>query len=328
MGAVTPVATNAVTLGRNAARGEIGCRPAQRTITVALDGSAQFTSIGAALDSVPEDNAVPTLLSIRNGTYHERVALTNRGFITFHGEDRVKTRIEFEVATSFCTEPSSGCSVVLIDGDDIGFDNLTIANTWAGEKKAVALRTTGGSTRIVLQDVELAGQGGDTLILEENGEYYLSRVSVSGTYHIVVPRGTTWVSDSTFTCLGNPICLFNEGIESETQKLVIRHSVIQGSAPFGLGSYFRDAAWYFVDDTFSANMMDKPIWRNPPAAPYSVLWGERVYFAGSKGPGYEWLKDNIDASPAKTKKRVTVAWTFPDWNPSDSLVCAEARALE
>ena len=46
---------------------------------------------------------------------------------------------------------------------------------------------------------------------------------------------------------------------------------------------------------------------------------DRVYFSGSKGPDYPWLKDNIAISPAKTAATISAAWTyFGEWDPEST----------
>jgi hypothetical protein len=186
----------------------------------------------------------------------------------------------------------------------------------------------GDSTRIVVHNVDVIGYGGDTFVLSARrsatgagGEYYANHVYVSGTYHIIVPRGTTYVVDSTFWCMGGlPNCLFSEGVTRETDKLVIRHSVIDGDEPFGLGTYFRDTAWYFIDDTFSDKVRRDGQIHRVPAKNYTMKWGEgRIYFADSKAPDYPWFKNNLDQSPAKSKAVITAAWTLPEWNPESTI---------
>ncbi len=144
-----------------------------------------------------------------------------------------------------------------------------------------------------------------------------SVISVLNT--IFGPRGTCYVTDCQFWCLGSNVSLFNEGISDETDKLVIRNSTFDGPKPFGLGSYFRDAAWYFIDCTFSDKLKaDGRIFRRT-FDNYTPKWGEnRIYFADCKGPDYPWLKDNITASPAKTKETVTAQWTLRGWEPNTS----------
>jgi pectinesterase len=292
-------------------------------VTVATDGSGDFKTVQAAIDSVPEGNRERIVISIKNGEYHEQVRI-HKPFLTLRGEDRKQTQIISEVDSSACpVQPPQSkeeyCSVVIADANDLVFENLTVQNSFHGQGKGAALSVRGSATRIVIANVDVVGYGGDTLVLSSRGEYYLNQVYVSGTYHIIVPRGTTYAVNCTIWCLGDPHCLFNEGILHETDKMVIRHSVIDGPGPFGLGSYFRDAAWYFIEDTFSDQLLPNGQIVREPAKNYEMKWGEgRVYFADNESPHYEWLKNNIEKSPAKSKAVVTPAWTFPDWNPEST----------
>ena len=65
-------------------------------ITVAQDGSGDFESLQAAIDSVPEGNTERTIIFIKNGTYNEHIRVEN-SFLTLLGEDRAKTRIVWEI---------------------------------------------------------------------------------------------------------------------------------------------------------------------------------------------------------------------------------------
>ncbi|MBZ5567472.1 MAG: hypothetical protein LAN64_06435 [Acidobacteriia bacterium] len=301
-------------------------------ITVAAQGRAQFQSIQAAVDSVPEGNRERVVIHIKNGTYREQVRI-HRSFLTLRGEDRRKTLITAAVDTSSCPvaadqSQEEQCATVISDGSEVAFENLTVANSFQSEKgKGAALSIVGDATRIVIANADVVGFGGDTLVLAArrwklgNGaEYYLNNVYVWGTYHIMVPRGTTYAVNSRFWCMGGTKnCLFNEGLTRESDKLVIRNSAIDGPEPFGLGSYFRDAAWYFVDDRISDRLRANGQIRREPAKEYQMKWGEgRIYFADNKAPDYPWLKNNIEQSPARTKATVTAEWTLPDWNPEST----------
>jgi pectinesterase len=303
-----------------------------RQIVVAHSGHGQYRTIQAAVDSISSGNTERQVVFIRNGTYAEQVRINN-SFITLQGEDRKKTRIVASVDTSACKvapdeSKEEHCAVVLGNGTDLVFENLTIENTvHPGKGKGAALSLVKDSTRTLVHNVDVIGYGGDTFVLSAHrnrigagGEYYVKGVYVSGTYHIIVPRGATYVTNSSFWCLGGEKnCLFAEGITRETDKLVIRDSIIDGPQPFGLGSYFRDAAWYFLNDTFGSNLLPDGSIHREPARNYEMKWGEgRIYFAGSKGPAYPWLSDNFAKAPAKSPDVVTAAWAFPAWNPEST----------
>ena len=116
-------------------------------------------------------------------------------------------------------------------------------------------------------------------------------------------------------------------MQDERQKFVLHRCKIISKVPFGLGSNFRDAAWYFVDCEFPDTL--KPdgrifVAQSNPQRPQPVSsmfkWAtDRIYFANSKGPDYPWLKDNIESSPAKSATTVSAAWTFfGEWDPEST----------
>jgi pectinesterase len=180
----------------------------------------------------------------------------------------------------------------------------------------------------VIQNAEITGLGGDTLSLWTRGMYYHRNLHVTGTYHFVGPRGTCYMSDSVIECLGAVNnALFNEGMESERQKFVLHRCTLVSKVPFGLGSNFRDAAWYFVACQFPATLRpDGKIFiaqsnvNDPQPVSAMFKWAtDRIYFSGSKGPDYPWLKDNLEKSEAKSPAEITAAWTFSgQWDPEST----------
>ena len=159
-------------------------------ITVAAHGPAQFPTIQAAVDSVPEGNRERVVIHIKNGTYREQVRI-HRSFLTLRGEDRKRTLITAEVDTSSCPTAADQskeeqCATVIADGSELVFENLTVANSFQSEKgKGAALSIVGDATHIVIANVDVVGFGGDTLVLSarrwklgDGAEYYLNDVYV------------------------------------------------------------------------------------------------------------------------------------------------------
>jgi hypothetical protein len=299
-------------------------------LTVAADGSGQFRTVQGALDAVPATNQEHVVICIKNGDYPDQVRI-KKSFVTLRGEDRYKTRLCAAVDSDRIARgqdwsqvnprnPSPSRATLEIDGaSDVTIENLTITNPFRSRGYAFALFTVNGATRLSFVDCDLTSNGGDTVSPWSRGLYYFRNCRFAGTYHFFGPRGTCYVTDCEFCCLGHPASMFNEGIMDETDKLVVRNSTFDGPKPFGLGSYFRDAAWYFIDCRFS-NMLraDGVIFRQP-ANDYTVRWGaDRVYFSGCEGPDYPWLKDNISASPAKSADHVTAHWTLRGWDPEST----------
>lgn len=303
--------------------------PFKPDITVAPDGSGDFSSVQAAIDSIPKENTERTIVFIKNGTYTEKLRI-ERSFVTLLGEDRARTRLVWEINDPR-NDPKANAdgrgiaSFNLHNASDIVVDNLTIDNPAKLGLKPFAVFSTGQGTRIVLQNANVLGLGGDTLSLWTRGLYYHRNIHVTGTYHFVGPRGTCYMSDSLIEVLG-PVtnALFNEGMQDERQKFVLQRCRIISKVSFGLGSHFRDAAWYFIDCEFPDTLRsDGKIFiaqsnvNRPQPVSAMFKWAtDRVYFANAKGPGYPWLKDNLEKSEAKGAAEITAAWTFSgQWDP-------------
>lgn len=302
-------------------------------IIVAQDGSGNFQSVQAAVDSLPKANTERTIIFIKRGTYHEHLRI-ERSFVTLLGEDRGLTRLVWEINDPR-KDPNANAdrkgiaSFNLHNASDVVIDNLTIDNPADLGGKPIVVFSTGTGTRIVIQNADVTGLGGDTLSLWTRGMYYHRNIHVTGTYHFVGPRGTCYMSDSLIECLA-PVtnALFNEGIEDERQKFVLQRCSIVSKVPFGLGSNFRDAAWYFIDCQFPDTLKpDGKIFiaqsnvNKPQPVSAMFKWAtDRVYFANAKGPDYPWLKDNLEKSEAKGASEITAAWTFSgQWDPESTV---------
>lgn len=293
-------------------------------IIVAKDGSGDFKSLQAAIDSVPKGNRERKIIFIKNGTYNEHI-LIETSFLTLTGQNRKKTRIEWEInderlAPEQHKDGKGIASLNLQDCNDIVIENLTIDNPANLGKKPFTVSSKGKGTRIVIQNADILGLGGDTLSLWSRGMYYHRNIYVTGTYHFVGPRGTCYMSDSVIKELSSVSnALFNEGMDDEREKFVLRRCKFISKEKFGLGSFFRDTAWYFVDCRFP-NTLDANGIFIKAAKDYKFKWPtDRIYFAGCKGPDYPYLKDNIAKSAAKTAATVTAEWTFRgQWNPEST----------
>lgn len=64
-------------------------------ITVSQDGSGQYNTIQAALDSIPENNFEEIIVYIKKGIYKEKLSVL-KPFLTFIGEDKNETIITYD----------------------------------------------------------------------------------------------------------------------------------------------------------------------------------------------------------------------------------------
>src|SRR5579872_718182 len=71
-------------------------QPSGQTITVAADGSADFKTVQAAVDSAPEGSTTRTIIHIKPGTYTEVIKVPKeKPFIEFLGDDAATTILTF-----------------------------------------------------------------------------------------------------------------------------------------------------------------------------------------------------------------------------------------
>jgi len=70
---------------------------AQKKVTVAADGSGNYTTVQAALDAVPLNNKKPFTIFIKNGIYKEKLHLdSTKNFVEMTGEDKFNTILTYD----------------------------------------------------------------------------------------------------------------------------------------------------------------------------------------------------------------------------------------
>src|SRR5262249_48937887 len=66
-------------------------------LTVAQDGSGDYTTVQAAINAVPKKNKKPFTIIIKNGIYKEKILVDSlQRYITLYGEDRERTILTFD----------------------------------------------------------------------------------------------------------------------------------------------------------------------------------------------------------------------------------------
>jgi pectinesterase len=326
-------------------------------MTIAADGSGDFKTIQAALDSVPRNNRQRLILLIKDGVYREKIRI-DAPFITLRGQSRADTRIEFPqgAAESRAQPDKLGIAVVNIDGDDCVLENLTVQNTH-GVIGVHAFAVYGRGDRTVIQDCDVLSQGNDTLSLwrtgtgqysedakshsNPDGRYYHARIKVCGSVDMICPRGWCYVTDSEFLEV-NPKGtggIWHDGCRNPDMKLVMRDCRFDGLENWVLARWHRDGQFFFVDCSFSKAMGPRepyqypiaplPTNRTPTAAEIALhddyvshnVWGKRVYFFNSHRAGgdYDWNKDNLASALGSPKpEQITAKWTFANkWDPEN-----------
>jgi pectinesterase len=150
-----------------------------RTVTVAADGSGDFKSVQAAIDSIPAKNEEPAVIHIGAGRYKEKICLPrDKRFVAIRGDDAGTTVLTYDQnAASLGADGkplgTSGSYSTWVDADDFLAENITFENT-AGDVggrtgQALALKASGD--RQVYRKCRFLGWQ-DTLYADGGRQYY------------------------------------------------------------------------------------------------------------------------------------------------------------
>ncbi|WP_181469964.1 pectinesterase family protein [Paenibacillus sp. MDMC362] len=148
-----------------------GATPAS-VIVVAKDGTGMFTSVQAAVDSIPDGNTDRTIIYIRNGIYEEQVTVPKtKHAVSFIGESKERTVITYTgiTGTGFNERATA------VESDDFTAENITFANGAGPQGPAPALDLRGD--RAFFNHVRMIGYQ-DTFFVNNAGK----RVYVKNSY--------------------------------------------------------------------------------------------------------------------------------------------------
>ncbi|MFI7410396.1 pectinesterase family protein [Streptomyces sp. NPDC049627] len=191
-------------------------KAAATTLTVAKDGSGQYTTVQAAVNAVPANNASRVVIAVKPGTYRETVKVpSDRPHVTIQGTggSRRDTVIVHNNAAGTPkpgggTYGTGGSATVAVEADDFQARNLTInndfdekANQSLNGHQAVALRTAADK---VFLDGVIVGGDQDTLLVDTASKDRLGRVYMTNSYVVgnvdfIFGRATAVIDRSVIT---------------------------------------------------------------------------------------------------------------------------------
>ncbi|MFF5981275.1 pectinesterase family protein [Streptomyces olindensis] len=241
---------------------------AATTLTVAKDGSGQYTSVQAAVNAVPANNPSRVVIAVKPGTYRELVKVpSNKPHVTIQGTggSRKDTTIVYNNASGTPkpgggTYGTGGSATVAVEADDFQARNLTISNDFDEKAnqslnghQAVALRTA--ADKVFLDGIIVSGDQ-DTLLLDTASKDRLGRVYVSNSYVIgnvdfIFGRATAVVDKSVITLKkrwdGTSSGYITAPSTAANRKgILIANSTVNGDV--SAGSFYLGRPWHAGGD--------------------------------------------------------------------------------
>ncbi|MEV6847995.1 pectinesterase family protein [Actinoplanes sp. NPDC051411] len=125
---------------------------AAATITVAADGSGNYTTIQAAVAAASSG----TVISVKAGTYHGQVSVpAGKSGLTIQGASGTATDVVITGNTPQSTAGAQGSATLLNLAKDTTVKNLTVQNTYGEGSQALAVYA--GADRQVYRNVRMLG---------------------------------------------------------------------------------------------------------------------------------------------------------------------------
>ncbi|WP_367891387.1 pectinesterase family protein [Flavobacterium pectinovorum] len=161
-------------------------------ITVAQDGSGDFTKIQDAINASPSFPYEKVIINIKNGTYNEKVRIPEwNTHLTLLGESKENTIIAFDdnfKKINLGRNSTFYTPTVLVEGDDFSASNLTIKNTSGDNGQAIVLSVVGN--RVQVSNCTILGNQ-DTLYLSgKESKQYFKDCYIEGTTDFIFGGAT------------------------------------------------------------------------------------------------------------------------------------------
>jgi pectinesterase len=173
---------------------------AATTITVAADGSGNYTTIQAALAAA----AAGATISVKAGTYHGQVSIpASKSGITIKGATGTATDVVITGNTPQGSGGASGSATVLNLAANTSITGLTIANTYGSGVQALALYA--GGDRQVYRNVRLLGYQDTFLSWGGTGSkqvrQYVYKSYIEGAVDFIYGNGALVIDSTTIRSL-------------------------------------------------------------------------------------------------------------------------------
>jgi pectate lyase len=311
-----------------------------RILTVAKDGTGNFTSVQAAVDAVPD--GTPTMILIRRGVYREVVKVpATKSHLTLLGAtgNPSDVVIDFDNASGTLKPDgtpfgTTGSATVTVAASDFTARHVTFSNSFdraahpeITATQAVAIKATGDR---MLFDHDRFSSHQDTLYadtanVDTRARQYYTRSTIVGDVDFMFGRATAVFDHVTITALdrgGNPngyLTAASTRSDNPHGFLIINSTVTSPAAP---ASYFLGRPWHPGGDPAAIAQV---VIRNTslPAAIKTTPWTDfsgfscrdaRLFEYRNTGPGSGTGPDR----PQLTDEQVpqyTVAAYLGDWHP-------------
>ncbi len=287
-------------------------------ITVAKDGSGDFTTIQAAINATKAFPDRRITIHIKNGVYHEKVKVHAwNNLLTLEGESTDKTIITYD---DYFDKLNLGRNstfftyTLLIDADDCIVKNMTIINSSGPVGQAVALHLEKDRCEVV--DCKIMGYQDTVYTAGEGSRQLFLRCYIEGSVDFIFGAATVLFQDCELHNKTNGYVTAASTFKGTDFGYVFKNCKLTADASVEkvyLGRPWRNYAQTVYISCDLGKHIAAEGWKNWHEAEQTAFYAEY----DCKGEGYN-PKERVAWSKQLTKKqaaRFTMENVFKDWSP-------------
>lgn len=172
-------------------------KDATTQITVAKDGSGDFSSVQAALNAVPLNNKKSFTILIKNGVYKEKLRLdSSKNFVTLMGEDKFNTILTYDDHTGKLSPAGDTINTrtswsFLLKADNFTACNITFQND-AGFTAGQAVAMEADGDKLIFTNCRFIGNQDVLFTNSEKSRQYYEHCYIEGTTDFIFGSATVW----------------------------------------------------------------------------------------------------------------------------------------
>lgn len=168
-----------------------------RVITVAKDGSGNFTTVQAAFNSIPPKNIKPVTIIVKKGIYREKLFLDSlKQFITIVGEDKLSTMLAWndhtgKIAPNGDTINTRTSWSFKITADNFTARDITFQND-AGFTAGQAVAVESDGDKAIFKNCRFIGNQDVLFTNSDRSRQYFEDCYIEGTTDFIFGSSTVW----------------------------------------------------------------------------------------------------------------------------------------
>ena len=296
---------------------------ASSIITVAQDGSGNYTSVQAALNAVPPNNKTPFVIYIRNGIYKEKLLLDSiKKFITLIGEDKFKTILTYNDHTGKLSPSGDTINTrtswsFKILGDNFTAKNITFQND-AGFTAGQAVAVESNGDKAAFYNCRFIGNQDVLFTNNDNSRQYYENCYIEGTTDFIFGSSTVWFEKCHIHSMKNSHVTAASTPKEKEFGYIFNECILTGDTSLhnvSLGRPWRPYAHVVFKNCFIGEHIKPEGWSNWNNTDNykTARYSEYKNYGPSSNPAkrIEWAKQLTD----EEVKKITIANVLNDWDP-------------